>query len=77
MKTLEKIKRDIADLIWCADSYGFRNDVLFTAFRDWVGEPFSDEYCKKFVESLPDDYEEEDHENFMEKIQEFNERYFG
>jgi len=68
---------NILDLISCADSYGFEDDVLFTAFGDMLNKKLTNEEIESFARSVEvqDGYSEEDYQEIKEKLAEFKNKY--
>lgn len=67
---------NILDLIVCAEGYGFKDDVLFTAFRDMI-HSLSDEEIETFSREMAskDGYGDEDYEHAVEQLNEFRDKY--
>jgi len=78
-----KIETDletILDLVNCAEDYGFRDDVLFTVFRDmtgWVTDEEIKAYADRFLtpEFRAQRYSEEDAESSTLRLTEWRDRY--
>ena len=77
MRILKIELYEILDLINAVDTYGYKDDVLFTSFRDFMDRKLSDDEIEGYLkEYLKDpDYGEEDREEAREILQEFKQKY--
>jgi hypothetical protein len=76
MTTITIDRSEILDLIACAQDYGFADDVLFSAFGEWIVY-LSDDEISTFANGLLsiEGYGEEDVDIVMTRLVEWRDRY--
>lgn len=75
-KTITLDRTEILGMISCAETFGFANSVLLSAFSDWLGR-VTDEEIDAYARSVADSpgYSEEDYEVERSTLLEWRGRY--
>ena len=77
MRIIKTTLENILSLIACASDYGFKDDVLFDAFREMLGSKLTGEEIEWYARSIEeeDGYSEEDYKAIKERLKHFKNKY--
>ena len=77
MREIKTSLKTVLSLISCANDYGFKNDVLFDAFKGMLNNKLTNEEIETYARSVEamEGYCEEDYKEIRERLNEFKNKY--